>query len=129
MACHERTKPLKEMKWDASKIFQIDETAWQESDTYHTHNHVLRKILISTELNEYCQHRIGCISATLHIWSIETTMIGVNPVGLSNHRGLYLYLDKSDAVFKKGEILTGTASLDLQDSLEIIGECYYSDEF
>ena len=55
-------------------------------------------------------------------------MIGVDPVGLSNHRGLYLYLDKSDAVYKKGEILTGTASLDLQDSLEIIGECYYSDE-
>ena len=52
-------------------------------------------------------------------------MIGVDPIGLSNHRGLYLYLDKSDAVYKKGEIITGTASLDLQDSLEIIGECYY----
>ena len=56
-------------------------------------------------------------------------MIGVDPIGLSNHRGLYLYLDKSDAVYKKGEILTGTASLDLQDSLEIIGEYSYSDEF
>ena len=117
------------MKWDALKILQIGEIAWQESDTYHTHNHVLCKILINSELNEYCQHRISCISATLHIWSLETTMIGVDPVGLSNHRGLYLYLDKSDAVYKKGEILTGTASLDLQDSLEIIGESYYSDVF
>ena len=52
-------------------------------------------------------------------------MIGLDPGGLSNHRGLYIYLEKADAVYKKGDLVSGTASLDLQDSLEIIGQCFY----
>ena len=41
---------------------------------------------------------------------------------LVNHPGLFIYFNKPDAVYQPGSLVTGTVSLELQDSLEIIGK-------
>ncbi len=45
----------------------------------------------------------------------------VNTGALPRRGGLHITLNRTEAVYRGGEVLTGTASLELQDSLEIIG--------
>ena len=42
--------------------------------------------------------------------------------GSANLRGLFIYFDKTDAVYQNGGLITGTVNLELQEELEIIGE-------
>ncbi len=46
----------------------------------------------------------------------------VNTGTLPRRGGLHITLNRTEAVYRGGDVLTGTASLELQDSLEIIGE-------
>ncbi len=58
---------------------------------------------------------------TLEANNKRETMI-VNTGTLPRRGGLHITLNRTEAVYRGGDVLTGTASLELQDSLEIIGE-------